>query len=334
MGTITGEGSAGTATEAEHAVDLTIGGMTCASCAARIQKKLNKLDGVTATVNYATEKARVSFPASVRPEDLIKVVEQTGYTAALPAPPQTAAAETPRGVEEPDEARVLRQRLVVSTLLAVPVVALAMVPELQFRDWQWLSLVLVAPVAVWGAWPFPRAALVNLRHRAATMDTLISVGVAASFAWSVYALFFTGAGMPGMRMGFTLLAQHAGTTDIYLDAASGVTVLILLGRYFEARAKRRSGTALRALASLGAKDAAVLRDGREIRIPAGELAIGDLFIVRPGEKSATDGAIDWGSAAIVVAMHPDEPVPVEVGAGDAVTGGCVNAGGRLVVRAT
>jgi Cu+-exporting ATPase len=334
MATITGESSAGTVTEAEHAVDLTIGGMTCASCAARIQKKLNKLDGVTATVNYATEKARVSFPTTVSPADLIKVVEQTGYTAALPAPPQTAAAETPREQEEPDEARALRQRLVVSTILAVPVVALAMVPTLQFRDWQWLSLVLAAPVAVWGAWPFHRAALVNARHRAATMDTLISVGVAASFAWSVYALFFTSAGMPGMRMGFTLLAQHAGTTDIYLDAASGVTVLILLGRYFEARAKRRSGAALRALASLGAKDAAVLRDGREIRIPAGELAIGDLFIVRPGEKIATDGVIESGNSAVDTSMLTGEPVPVEVTAGDAVTGGCVNASGRLVVRAT
>src|SRR6201996_8504321 len=207
MAAIAMEGSAETATAAEQSVDLAISGMTCASCAARIQKKLNKLDGVTATVNYATEKARVSFPASVRPEDLIKVVEQTGYTAALPAPPQTAAAETPRGVEEPDEARVLRQRLVVSTLLAVPVVALAMVPELQFRDWQWLSLVLAAPVAVWGAWPFHRAALGNARHWAATMDTLVSVGVTAAFAWSLYALFFTAAGMPGMRMSFTLLAE-------------------------------------------------------------------------------------------------------------------------------
>jgi Cu+-exporting ATPase len=334
VATIAKEGSAAGATEAEHFADLAIGGMTCASCAARIQKKLNKLDGVTATVNYATEKARVSFPASVSPEDLIKVVEQTGYTAALPAPPQTTAAETPHEQAEPDEAAALRQRLVVSTLLAVPVVALAMVPVLQFRDWQWLSLVLAAPVAVWGAWPFHRAALVNARHRAATMDTLISVGVAASFVWSVYALFFTSAGVPGMRMGFTLLAQHAGTTDSYLDAASGVTVLILLGRYFEARAKRRSGAALRALASLGAKDAAVLRDGREIRIPAGELAIGDLFIVRPSEKIATDGVIESGSSAVDTSMLTGEPVPVEVGAGDTVTGGCVNASGRLVVRAT
>jgi P-type Cu+ transporter len=335
MATIAGQSSTGAATEAEQAVDLTIGGMTCASCAARIQKKLNKLDGVTATVNYATEKARVRFPATVSPEDLIKVVEQTGYTAALPAPPQTTAAQAPAGqAAEPDEAGALRERLVVSALLAVPVVVLAMVPAAQFRDWQWLSLALAAPVAVWGAWPFHRAALVNARHRAATMDTLISVGVAAAFAWSLYALFFTSAGMPGMRMRFTLLAQHAGTADIYLDVAAGVTVLILLGRYLEARARRRSGAALQALASLGAKDAAVLRDGREIRIPAGQLAAGDLFIVRPGEKIATDGVVESGSSAVDTSMLTGEPVPAEVTAGDAVTGGCVNVSGRLVVRAT
>ena len=335
MATIAGQSSAGAVTEAEQAVDLTIGGMTCASCAARIQKKLNKLDGVTATVNYATEKARVSFPATVSPEDLIKVVEQTGYTAALPAPPQAEAAQAPPGqAAEPDETGALRQRLVVSTLLAIPVVVLAMVPAAQFRDWQWLSLALAAPVAIWGAWPFHQAALVNARHRAATMDTLISVGVAAAFAWSLYALFFTSAGMPGMRMPFALLAQHAATADIYLDAAAGVTVLILLGRYLEAHAKRRSGAALQALASLGAKDAAVLRDGREIRIPVGELAAGDLFIVRPGEKIATDGVVESGSSAVDTSMLTGEPVPAEVTAGDAVTGGCVNVSGRLVVRAT
>ncbi|HEX6452873.1 MAG TPA: heavy metal translocating P-type ATPase [Trebonia sp.] len=334
MATIAGQSSAGSVTEAEQAVDLTIGGMTCASCAARIQKKLNKLDGVTATVNYATEKARVSFPATVTPEDLIKVVEQTGYTAALPAPPQTATAQAPPGQAEPDEAATLRQRLAVSTLLAIPVVVLAMVPAAQFRDWQWLSLTLAAPVAIWGAWPFHWAALVNARHRAATMDTLISVGVAAALAWSVYALFFTSAGMPGMRMPFTLLAQHAGTSDIYLDAAAGVTVLVLLGRYLESRAKRSSGAALQALASLGAKDAAVLRDGREIRIPVGQLAAGDLFIVRPGEKIATDGVVESGSSAVDTSLLTGEPVPAEVTAGDAVTGGCVNVSGRLVVRAT
>ena len=237
MAAIAGQSSAGAVTEAEQTVDLTIGGMTCASCAARVQKKLNKLDGVIATVNYATEKARVSFPTTVSLEDLIKVVEQTGYTAALPALPQTAATQAAPGpATEPDETGALRQRLVVSALLAIPVVVLAMVPAAQFRDWQWLSLALAAPVAIWGAWPFHRAALVNARHRAATMDTLISVGVAAAFAWSLYALFFTSAGMPGMRMRFTLLATRAGTADIYLDAPAGVSVLILLGRYIEARA--------------------------------------------------------------------------------------------------
>jgi Cu+-exporting ATPase len=316
--------------EDNRSVELSIGGMTCASCAARIEKKLNKLDGVTATVNFATEKASVSFPAMVNSEDLISVVERAGYTAALPPPSPEEAGPAP----EPDETAGLRQRLLVSLVLAVPVVVLAMVPALQFRDWQWLSLALAAPVAVWGAWPFHRAALVNARHRAATMDTLISVGVTAAFAWSLYALFFTGAGMPGMRMSFTLLAEHAETAGIYLDAAAGVTVLILLGRYFEARAKRRSGAALRALASLGAKDAAVLRDGRETRVPVARLAIGDLFVVRPGEKIAADGVVESGSSAVDTSMLTGEPVPAEVTAGDAVTGGCVNASGRLVVRAT
>ena len=316
--------------EDNRSVELSIGGMTCASCSARIEKKLNKLDGVTATVNFATEKASVSFPATVNSEDLISVVERAGYTAALPAPSPEEAGPAP----EPDETAGLRQRLLVSLVLAVPVVVLAMVPALQFRDWQWLSLALAAPVAVWGAWPFHRAALVNARHRAATMDTLISVGVTAAFAWSLYALFFTGAGMPGMRMSFTLLAEHAGTAGIYLDAAAGVTVLILLGRYFEARAKRRSGAALRALASLAAKDAAVLRDGRETRIPVARLAVGDLFVVRPGEKIAADGVVESGSSAVDTSMLTGEPVPAEVTAGDAVTGGCVNASGRLVVRAT
>ncbi len=314
-----------------RSVELSISGMTCASCAARIEKKLNKLDGVTATVNFATEKAQVSFPAAVSPGDLIAVVERAGYTAALPVPPRAGAAGT---VAEADETAGLRQRLLVSLVLGVPVVVLAMVPALQFRDWQWLSLVLAAPVAVWGAWPFHRAALLNARHRAATMDTLISAGVTAAFAWSLYALFFTGAGMPGMQMGFTLLASQAGARDIYLDAAAGVTVLILLGRYFEARAKRRSGAALRALAALGAKDAAVLRDGREARIPVGQLTAGDLFVVRPGEKIATDGVVESGSSAVDTSMLTGEPVPADVTGGDAVTGGCVNTSGRLVVRAT
>ena len=318
---------------AERAVDLTIGGMTCASCAARIEKKLNKLDGVTATVNFATEKARVSFPATVSPGDLISVVEQAGYTATLPAPPPAEPPGTPAPGPD-DELASLRQRLLVCLALAVPVVVLATAPALQFRNWQWLSLTLAAPVVVWGAWPFHHAALTNARHRTATMDTLISVGMTAAFLWSVYALFVGDAGRAGMRMSFALLARGTAASDIYLDVAAGVTVLVLLGRYLEARAKRRSGAALRALASLGAKDAAVLRDGREIRVPAERLVVGDLFVVRPGEKIAADGIVDSGSSAVDTSMLTGEPVPAEVTAGDAVTGGCVNASGRLVVRAT
>jgi len=318
---------------AERAVDLTIGGMTCASCAARIEKKLNRLDGVTATVNFATEKARVSFPAAVSPADLISVVEQAGYTAALPAPPPEPSG-SPVQSAAPDETAGLRQRLLVCLALAVPVVVLATAPALQFRNWQWLSLTLAAPVVVWGAWPFHHAALINARHRTATMDTLISVGMTAAFLWSVYALFVGDAGRAGMRMSFVLLARGTAASDIYLDVAAGVTVLVLLGRYLEARAKRRSGAALRALASLGAKDAAVLRNGREIRVPAERLVVGDLFVVRPGEKIAADGIVESGSSAVDTSMLTGEPVPAEVTVGDAVTGGCVNASGRLVVRAT
>ncbi|MBO0804513.1 MAG: copper-translocating P-type ATPase [Nocardiopsaceae bacterium] len=325
---------------AEREVELEIGGMTCASCAARIEKKLNKVDGVSATVNYATEKARVSFPSAVTPGDLIGVVERTGYTAALPAPaplPAPAAgddeADGPAGSGRPDEVAALRQRLLISLLLAVPVVALAMVPALQFRDWQWASLALASPVAVWGAWPFHRAALVSLRHGAATMDTLVSLGVSAAYLWSVYALFLGDAGQPGMRMSFDWLARGTGTGAIYLDAASGITALILLGRYFEARAKRRSGAALRALLSLGAKDVAVLRGGVEARIPVDQLAAGEEFVVRPGEKIAADGIVTSGSSAVDTSMLTGEPVPAEVAAGDSVAGGCVNASGRLTVRA-
>jgi Cu+-exporting ATPase len=321
-----------TVSDTKRAIELEIGGMTCASCAARVEKKLNRLDGVTAAVNFATEKAHVSFPATVSPDDLISVVAQAGYTAALPAVRQPEAASSGRPVS--DEVASLLRRLVVSLLLAVPVVVLAMVPAWQFRNWQWVSLLLAVPVVVWGAWPFHRAALVNARHRAATMDTLISVGVTAAFVWSVYALLAGEAGRAGMRMSFVLLADQAGTGDIYLDVAAGVTVLVLLGRYIEARAKRRSGAALRALASLGAKDAAVLRDGREFRVPVEQLATGDVFVVRPGEKIATDGVVESGSSALDTSMVTGEPVPAEVTAGDAVTGGCVNVSGRLVVRAT
>ncbi|MCW2609798.1 MAG: heavy metal translocating P-type ATPase, partial [Cryptosporangiaceae bacterium] len=310
-------------------IELTIGGMTCASCAARVEKKLNRMDGVTATVNYATEKAKVSYAASVTPAELVSTVEATGYTAALPEPPRDDA------VAEPDATEPLRRRLLISLALTVPVVALAMVPPLQFEFWQWLSLTLAAPVVVWGAWPFHRATWTNLRHRAATMDTLISIGVLAAFGWSLYALFLGGAGMSGMTMPFTLVpSRGSGAEEIYLEVASAVTVFILAGRYFEARAKRRSGAALRALLELGAKDVAVLRDGVEVRLPAGELAVGDEFAVRPGEKLATDGVVVTGTGAVDASMLTGESVPVEVGPGDAVVGATVNAGGRLVVRAT
>jgi Cu+-exporting ATPase len=314
-----------------RSVELIIGGMTCASCAARVEKKLNRMDGVTATVNYATEKAKVTVDDGVSTDDLVATVEATGYTAALPAPP--AADDAPAG--ELDEFRPLRQRLITSVVLAVPVIALGMIPALQFDFWQWASLTLAAPVVTWAAWPFHRATWTNLRHGAATMDTLISLGVVSAFAWSVYALFLGGAGEPGMTMPFTLIpSRGSGAEEIYLEVAAGVTTFILAGRYFEARAKRRSGAALRALLELGAKDVAVLRDGAEVRIPADQLAVGDEFVVRPGEKIATDGVITSGSSAVDASMLTGESVPVEVGEGDAVVGATVNAGGRLIVRAT
>ena len=310
-------------------VELSIGGMTCASCAARIERKLNKVDGVSATVNFATEKAKVTYPAGTSPEELVKVVEAAGYSAELPEPPDT------RERVDEDPVASLRQRLLVSAGLAVPVILLAMVPALQFDNWQWLSLTLAAPVVVWGAWPFHRAAWTNLRHGAATMDTLISLGTLAAFGWSVYALFFGMAGMPGMRHGFELIATgDTGTSAIYLEVASGVTAAILAGRYFEARSKRRAGAALRALLELGAKDVAVLRDGREERVPVEALRVGDEFVVRPGEKIATDGVVAEGGSAVDASMLTGESVPVEVRAGDTVAGATVNAGGRLVVRAT
>ncbi|MCB0938219.1 MAG: cation-translocating P-type ATPase, partial [Mycobacterium sp.] len=315
------------------AIELSIGGMTCASCAARIEKKLNRIDGVSATVNFATEKAKVAFPDTVTPDDLVAAVEATGYTAALPP----AAHDTPPEQEptEPDDAAAWRQRLVVCAVLTVPVVVLSMIPALQFTNWQWLALTLASPVVVWGALPFHRAAWTNLRHGAATMDTLISVGVSAAYLWSLWALFFTHAGMPGMTMSFDLLARGNAEPHIYLEVASAVTTFILAGRYFEARAKRQSGAALRALLNLGVKDVAVLREGSaETRIPIGQLSVGDQFVVRPGEKVATDGVVVSGTSAIDASMITGEPVPVEVSPGDSVVGATVNAGGRLVVRAT
>ncbi len=312
-------------------VELAITGMTCASCANRIERKLNKLDGVTATVNYATEKAKVTFPAELTPADLVSTVEQAGYGAALPADPGT----TPEDGAPADPTRSLRQRLRISALLTVPVIALAMVPAWQFDYWQWLSLTLAAPVVAWGAWPFHKAAWANLRHGTTTMDTLISMGTLAAFGWSVYALFWGTAGTPGMTHPFELtVARTDGAGNIYLEAAAGVTTFLLAGRYFEARSKRQAGAALRALLELGARDVAVLRDGVETRVPTEQLAVGDLFVARPGEKLATDGIVESGTSAVDASMLTGEPVPVEVGVGDAVVGATVNAGGRLVVRAT
>jgi Cu+-exporting ATPase len=312
-------------------VELAIGGMTCASCANRIEKRLNKLEGVTATVNYATEKASVSFGAGVTPDDLIAQVEKTGYTASLPAPPEP----TEEANAEDAPARAPRDRLVVSALLAAPVILLAMVPALQFTYWQWASLTLAAPVLVWGAWPFHAAAYKNLKLGAATMDTLVSLGTIAAFGWSLYALFIGDAGEPGMRHPFTFTIERtSGAGNIYLEVAAGVTVFILAGRYFEARSKRRAGAALRALLKMGAKDVAVLRDGREERIPVDGLKVGDRFVVRPGEKIATDGRVVEGGSAVDASMLTGESVPVEVGVGDTVIGATVNAGGRLVVEAT
>jgi Cu+-exporting ATPase len=317
-----------------NSIELEIGGMTCASCAMRIEKKLNKVDGVTATVNYATEKARIEAPAGTDPAELIAVVERTGYTAALPRVEEPAAG--PDEDERPDaELTSLRQRLIAAVVLSVPVIAVSMIPALQFDYWQWASLALAWPVVLWSAWPFHKAALLNLRHGAATMDTLVSVGTMAAFTWSLYALFFGTAGTPGMTHPFTItVAPSDGAANLYLEVAAGVTMFILAGRYFEKRSKRRAGAALRALLEMGAKDVAVLRGGAEVRIPIKDLATGDEFVVRPGEKIATDGVIVSGSSAVDASMLTGESVPVEVAEGDAVTGATVNAGGRIVVRAT
>ncbi|MFJ5193095.1 heavy metal translocating P-type ATPase [Streptomyces sp. NPDC088394] len=363
-------------TAEDSTAELTIGGMTCASCAARVEKKLNRMDGVTATVNYATEKAKVAFGPGTGLADLIATVEKTGYTAQPvrrpeppaptpppPQPPATATAgartdaddraahraeaatdadtstDTDTGaLEQPDADPALaslRQRLIVSALLAAPVVLLAMVPALQFDNWQWLSLTLAAPVVVWGGLPFHRATWTNLRHGAATMDTLVSIGTLAAFGWSLWALFLGDAGMTGMRHGFDFTVSRDGASStIYLEVAAGVVTFILLGRYLEARSKRKAGSALRALMHLGARDVSVLRDGTEVRVPVARLAVGDRFVVRPGEKIATDGTVVEGASAVDASMLTGESVPVEAGVGDPVTGATVNTSGRLVVEAT
>lgn len=307
-------------------IELKIGGMTCAACAARVERRLQKLDGVTAAVNLATERATVTYPAELTPEQLIEQVEKAGYTAALPEEQQSGDTD--------EQTRSLLLRLVVSAALAAPVIVLAMAPALQFPYWQWVSLALTTPVAFWGAWPFHCAAWANLRHATATMDTLISLGVLSAYLWSLYALVFGSAGTPGMRHSFSLFAQQAPGEAIYLEVASGVTAFILAGRYFERRSRRRAGAAMRALLELGAKDVAVLRDGVEQRVPVDELSAGDEFVVRPGEKIATDGVVVAGSSAIDTSILTGESVPVEVTSGDEVTGGTVNTSGRLVVRAS
>ncbi|OON72522.1 heavy metal translocating P-type ATPase [Streptomyces tsukubensis] len=384
--TSAGDPSAGNA--AADRVELAVSGMTCASCAARIEKKLNRMDGVTATVNYATEKAKVSYEGDVEVADLIATVVKTGYTArpiARPTPPPAPAPHTPReptgtpgatasaapapldttpsaastastspipaaegrsglpgddagdtaGDEAAGRLAEIRQRLIVSAVLTVPVVLLSMIPSLQFDNWQWLSLTLAAPVVVWGALPFHRATWTNLRHGAATMDTLVSVGTLAAFTWSLWALFLGDAGMPGMRHGFDLtVGRGEASSALYLEVAAGVVTFILLGRYLEARSKRRAGAALRALLQMGARDVAVLRDGVEVRVPVSTLAVGDRFVVRPGEKIATDGRVIEGVSAVDASMLTGESVPVDVAAGDEVTGATVNTAGRLVVEAT
>ncbi|MGP5930537.1 heavy metal translocating P-type ATPase [Corynebacterium glyciniphilum] len=317
-------------------IDLQIGGMTCASCANRIEKKLNKLDGVTASVNYATEKASITTPEGYDPQLLIAEVEKTGYTAELPTPKGEKPSDGDEGESREDtELRSLRQRLIGSALLAIPVIAMAMIPALQFDYWGFASLVLAAPVVVWAGWPFHRAAWMNLKHGAATMDTLISVGTSAAMIWSIVALFFGTAGDRGVVHPFELtISRSDGLGHIYLEVAAGVITFILLGRYFEKRSKRRAGAALRALLELGAKVVSVLRGGEEHRISIDDLSVGDEFVVRPGEKIATDGTVISGNSAVDASMLTGESVPVEVSEGDAVTGATVNAGGRLVVQAT
>ena len=325
---------------ASERVDLPITGMTCASCAAKIEKKLNGLEGVSATVNYATDKATVTYEAgALGPAELVSAVESLGYGACLPEPSghDRSPAPEPGGGQRHDHTEPLdqaRQRLLVSAALAIPVIALSMIPALQFDEWMWLAFALTSPVVVWGAWPFHRATWTNLRHGATTMDTLISLGVLAAYGWSVYALFWGGAGQIGMTMDMGLSSGGTAVDELYLEVAAGVTMFLVAGRYLEARAKRRSGAALEALLSLGAKEVALLDGGTEHLVPIDELREGMRFVVRPGGQIATDGVVEEGTSAVDVSMLTGESVPVEVGPGDAVTGATVNAGGRLVVRAT
>ncbi|MFE9680382.1 heavy metal translocating P-type ATPase [Streptomyces sp. NPDC006285] len=314
--------------------DLTVGGMTCAACVSRVEKKLGRLEGVTATVNLATGTARVTHPADIGTELLVATVEKAGYSAAPPEPPENEQRAAADG-DAAEDIRPERDRLVVTALLSLPVLVLSMAPALQFRNWQWLCFALAAPVAVWSSWPFHVRAVRGLRHSTATMDTLVSLGVLASFAWSAYALFLGGAGDPGMRMPFTLVPSASdGVAHLYLEAAVAVPLFVLAGRFLEARARRGTGAALRSLAHLAAKDVAVRENGTERRVPIAELTAGQVFAVRPGERVATDGEVVEGSSAVDLSLVTGESDPVEVGPGSAVVGGAVNAGGLLLVRAT
>jgi P-type Cu+ transporter len=330
--------SAPTASHTER-LDLPVQGMTCASCANRIERKLNKLDGVDATVNYALERATVEFDAArVAPEDLLKAVEAAGYTASLPA--STGADGGDAGVEdreaEPPELADLRKRVIWALALAIPVMVISMVPALQFDFWQWIALQLATPVILWAAWPFHKAAWQNLKHGTATMDTLVSIGTLSAWAWSIVVMLFGQAGDPEMRMSFDLIPERGEAAHhVFFEVGAIVIAFILLGRFFEARAKRRAGAALKSLLALGAKDVAVLDgDGTERRIPVDQLAEGDRFVVRPGEKVATDGVVEEGASAVDESLLTGESVPVEKASGDAVVGATVNVGGRVVVRAT
>jgi Cu+-exporting ATPase len=333
-------------------IDLSVIGMTCASCANRIERKLNKIDGVTASVNYATETARVQFAPTITIDDLLKTVHDIGYEALPPEPPKVEQELLDESSGVPDdrsaaeiasdrEVEDLRRRFWISLALATPVVLVSMIPPLQFMYWQWFCLVLATPVVFWGAWPFHKAAWKSLRHGTTTMDTLISMGSLAAYLWSVWALFFGGAGLPGYSMTESLLPHFGGETTttsnmpaIYLEVAAAVPVFILAGRWFEARAKKRSGAALRALMHLGAKDVSILREGVEVRVPVSQLKVGDRFVVRPGERIATDGFVVEGSSAVDESMLTGESVPVEVAPGSDVTGATINADGRIIVEAT
>jgi Cu+-exporting ATPase len=310
---------------------LTVSGMTCASCAARIEKKLNKVDGVTASVNYATGKAAVEYPGTTPVSDLVAVVEGLGYGAQVPL---RDAGATDESDDDARDAAAWRRRLIITAALSIPVIVMSMVPATQFDGWQWVALILATPVVVWGAWPFHRAAVMNLRHGAATMDSLISLGVIAAYGWSLYALLFGDAGMTGTKMEMSWLPVQGGSTNaLYLEVATGVTTFIIAGRWFESRARSASGAALRALLTLGAKDVAVLRAGAEVRIPIEELHVGDEFVVRPGEKLAADGTVVDGRSSIDASMLTGESAPVDVEVGDRVVGATVNVDGRLIVRA-